>query len=354
MRILVRYIGRTVLSHVAVVLLVLLAMYFFSNFVAELEDVGRGNYDFFAALQYTVLLIPRQAYELFPLVALLGTMLGLGALANTSELTVMQAAGVSVRQVVSAVFKVGLLMVVVVTVLGEGIAPPLEKYARIERAKAMERNISVNTRDGLWARDGDTFININRLLPGAIATGVLLYRFDEQNRLTEMTYARTAEYQGNVWHLQGVTRNYISEEGVRTEYRPEGTWRSGLRPRIVDIVAVPPENLSVVDLFDYVRYLRENGLESRRYELAFWVRIIAPLATGGMVLLAVPFVFGSMRTVSVGARIMTGALLGIGFYLFNGIFNRIGLVYELPPVVAAVLPTLVVYGLWLVMMRRVR
>lgn len=353
MRLLDRYIGRTVAASTGVVMAVLLAMYFFSSFVGELDYVGQGKYTFILAVQYSLLLLPRQLYELFPLTALLGAILGLGALASSSELTVIRAAGVSVRRVILSVFKVGLLMVLLVIVVGELVSPPLEKFARIERAKALAANISVNTEDGFWVREGNTFINIRRLLPGGVASNISLYRFDDAHRLESLIWARKGRYSEKGWELERVRISHISEEGVRIERRKRLPWKTTLTPEVIDIVAMPPENLSIWDLYGYVKYLWENGLDARRYELALWMRAMAPFATAGMVLLAVPFVFGSLRSVGIGQRITVGGLLGIGFYLFNGVFSRIGIVYDIPPLLSAVLPTFLLYIFWMVLMRRV-
>lgn len=353
MKTLDRYIGRTVASHIGVVLFVLLAMYFFSALVTEMGDVGKGRYTTTAAVQFTLMLIPRQIYELFPLVALLGAMLGLGALANTSELTVMRAAGVSIRRIVLAVLKTGLLLVAVVVVVGETVAPQLEKLAYTERVRLLARNISLNTEDGLWARDGNAYINIRRLFANGTASDIHVFRLDGDLRLVETITARRGTYEEGAWRLRDVQISRIGPAGIGVEKRGKLRWESSLTPAVIDVGAVAPENLSVQDLLGYLRYMRDNGLEDRRYSLALWLRVLMPFATVGMLLLAIPFVFGSMRSVGIGQRIMVGALIGIGFYLFNAIFSRIGVVYAIPPLISAALPTVLVYLLWWRMMRRV-
>lgn len=353
MRLLGNYIGKTIAGHILAVLLVLLSLYFFSTLVTEITDVGKGKYQILDALQFSIMLLPRQVYELFPLVALMGTMLGLGALANTSELTVMRAAGISVPQIVREILKIGALLVVIAAILGEVIAPPLEKEARIQRARALSEQISVNARSGLWAREGDTFINIERLLTNGRAIGIHLYRFGADGKLLESTSAKQGQYGGKSWQLQQVVHTFFNEEKITLESEKQAEWKSDVTPEVIDVVAVPPENLSILDLEEYISYLHENELDAQRYELSFWMRIVTPFATAGMILLAIPFVFGSLRAVGVGQRIVLGALIGIGFYLFNGIFGRIGVVYNLSPLFSAVTPTAMVYLAWYFMMRRV-
>lgn len=354
MKILDRYIGRTVLSHTLVVMLVLLSMYFFSTLVDELDYVGQGRYTTLAALQYGLMLLPRQAYELFPMVALLGGMLGLGTLASSNELTVIRAAGVSVRRIMLAVMKMALVLMLAVALVGELAAPQLEQQARVLRGQAMSQNVSLNVKEGLWARDGDTYINIRRLLPGGLAHDVSLYVFDEQQRLHEMVRAKEAVYEVGGWVLRQAARSLIGTAGVETSQVDEQRWKTTLTPEVINVAALPPDKLAIWELTGYVSYTRANNLDASVYELALWTRIIAPLATGGMMLLAVPFIFGSLRSTGIGLRITVGGLLGIGFYLFNGVFGRIALVYDLSPIASAVIPTLVVYGLWWGLMRRVQ
>jgi len=354
MRLLDRYIGRSVVIHSLIVLVVLLALYFFSLFVTELDSVGHGKYTIAHALLYTLMLIPRQIYELFPMVALIGSMLGLGALANNSELTVIRAAGVSVRRVLVSVLKVGMLMVLVVVLLGEGLAPWLEKRALEWRASLLEETITIHSQGGLWARDGNTFFQIRNVISANMADNVTLYRLDKDFRVSEIVVARHAIYQGDDWQLKDVLSSRFSEGAITTQHMDTVAWHSSLTPEVVGLVSIPPENLSIWDLTSYISYLRENGLDSGPYELSFWIRIMTPLATAGMVLLSVPFVFGSMRSVALGRRVTVGALIGIGFYMFNAIFSRLGLVFSLPPFFSAALPTMLVYVAWVLMMRRVR
>lgn len=353
MKTLDRYIGKVIIGHTLVVFSILLTIYFFSTLVNEFGYVGRGSYTATRAALYSIMLVPRQAYELFPMVALLGTLLGLGSLATSSELTVMRAAGISIKRIAVAVVKAGVLMIVVVIAAGEGVAPKLEKEAHSQRLRAIAQSVSFNAGEGLWAKDGDSFISIRRLHPGGEANGITLYRIEGQ-RMTEIATAAKGRYENGLWQLQRVRQTIFDGQGVQVQQLRTLEWRTGLTPEVIQLATMPPENLAAWELYDYIGYLRENALASQRYEVALWIRLIAPLATGGMILLALPFVFGSMRSVGVGQRIMTGTLLGIAFYLANGVFSRMGLIYDIPPIVSAATPTVMVYLAWFWMMRRVR
>lgn len=353
MNILSRYIGRSVLTQTALICLVLLTIYFFITLMDELKAVGQESYSMGRAVQYALFMLPSQLYQLFPMLALLGGLLGLGALASSNELTVIRAAGISVRRILLAVLKMALWMMLTVGLVGEFVAPPLEQEAHRQRARALHLDTGLQGKGGLWMRDGTTYIHMRNLLTGGIAHDITLYVYDDRQRLLETVYAHSARHSSGQWRLQEAVRSLIDASGITQEKQEELIWQSRLTPEVINAAALDPDTLPAADLFGYVSYIRSNGLDARPYELALWARLAMPFAVAGMMLLAVPFIFGSLRSVNIGLRVTVGGLLGIGFYMFNGIFGRVALVYDIPPALGALLPTLVVYALWWVLMRRV-
>ena len=338
MKILDRYIGTAVAMSSLLVMLVLLALFFFIDFVNNLNDVGKGNYDIVTAAQYVLLSQPRRIYELFPLAALLGTMLGLGALAAGSELTVIRAAGVSLTRIVLSVMKVAAIMMLGVVLVGELVAPKSEQYAQSLRSMALSSQISLDTQYGFWSRDDRSFINIRTMLPGGRFNDIYVYEFDDKKNLRVATHAAKGQREDGKWLLEGIVQSEITASGVTTRRIARAHWNSLLSPDVAGIVLVKPERLSLWDLYHYLDYLRANSQNTQRYELAFWGKLLAPLTTGVMVFLAIPFVFGSLRSVGMGQRVLVGSLIGVGFHLLNQISTHIGLVYELSPLFSTLFP----------------
>ncbi len=355
MKILDRHIGRAVAGGTAIVMLVLLALESFFAFAQELGDVGQGSYTVGAAAKFVLLAIPGSLYQLFPMAALLGTILGLGALAAQSELIVVRAAGVSLLRIAGSVMRVGVLMMMLATFIGELAAPPAEQLAQRSRAIAKTDRISLKTgtSNGYWARDGRSYINIREVLPGGRLGGIYIYDLDARHRLRMATYAERAAYEDGRWQLENLAQSLIGEDKVTTRYTRRAPWETLLSPALIDVVVVRPESLSAYGLHEYVDYLEENGLTASRYELAFWFKVFQPIATGVMVLLAIPFVFGLLRSGSLGHRIVVGTLAGFGFHLFSRVFGHVSVVFDLSPFLGASLPTLVAAVLAVVLMRRV-
>lgn len=354
MKLLDRYIGRAVLFSTAVVMFVLLSLFAFATFAGELDRVGQGNYDVWTAAEYSALLLPRLAYQLFPLVALLGSIIGLGMLASNSELIVMRAAGVSLKRMIWSVMRVGLVLMVLMAVMGEFVAPKAELYAQSLRAQALSEKISFRTDHGLWVRDGHKVIHIRDLISEDEVVNVSIYEFNADNSLNTVTSAKRAKIDADGWTLQRVKQSEVSVAGVTSKSTKTLAWDSLLNQKLLGVVTVKPEFLSVVGLYGYIDYMQRNGLDSGLYELALWRKMISPVAAGVMIFLAVPFVFGSLRSVGIGQRIFIGTLLGIGFYLLDQTVGQMALVYNVPAYLGVMVAPVLFLILALVLVKRVR
>ncbi|MDT8384272.1 MAG: LPS export ABC transporter permease LptG [Gammaproteobacteria bacterium] len=353
MQILDRYIGRHVGYSTLIVMGVLLTLFAFFAFMDEAGQIGKGRYGTWQAFQYVLLTIPGLAYQLFPICALLGTTIGLGILASNSELVVMRAAGVSLSRIIVSVMKIGLLFVVLTLVIGEGVAPPAERYAQTLRSVAMSDKLTLRSQDGLWARDGNSFVNVRDILPGERLGKIFIFERDAAYRLTKMVRADSAVYRNGSWILQRVVSSDIGESMVTSARVAESPWQTNLSPDLLNVVTVKPNTLSIVGLYQYVAYLKDNGLDAGIYQQALWGKIVAPIITAVMVFLSIPFVFGPLRSVGIGHRILVGTLAGIGFYILNQMFAYMGLVFALNPIFSALAPAVVAFVMAYLMLRRV-
>lgn len=353
MKTLDKYIGRVVASHTFVVLAVFLSLFIFSFFINEVDDIGNGSYTVWHAIVYVLLTIPTLAYQLFPSMALIGTIIGLGALASNSELVAIRAAGVSLNRIVVSVMKTGFILILFAGLLGEVVAPETERYAKNMRSAALTNKITLKTDHGLWARDGNHFVHIRELMADGSLNNVSIYEIDNDGRLKLITHAEKAHYRGEQWVLENIARSSINADSVTSEKLPNMNWESLLNPELVGVVSVNPDLLSAWGLFKYNAYLRDNGLETERYEQAFWKKIISPLTTGIMVFIAIPFIFGPLRSVAIGLRIVVGTLAGIGFYAFSQVFAFMGLAYQMNPFLSVIIPPALFLALAVYLTRRI-
>lgn len=343
MRLLDRYIGRTVAGGTFLVALALIAIFSFFQFIDQLDSVGRGRYGLVQAIEYVLLNIPGLVYEMLPMAALIGSLIGLGALTSNSEITVMRAAGVSLGRIIFAVLKAAAVIVAIAVLIGEFIVPPSETLASHRRSVAIADQIALKTRHGFWARDGQSYINIRRILPGDRVEAIYIYEFDEEDHLKASTFARQAYYRNDQWILEDIEQTFFAAQGLTRQHLDRAQWNSLLRPELISLIVIEPNNLSVWDLATTIRYLRRNDQNSLRYEQALWVKVFYPLASGVMVFLAIPLVLRSGRSVSMGKRIVVGALIGLAFHIINQATTHLGVVYNLAPIISAPFPTVLTF-----------
>lgn len=343
MKILDRYIGRAVLTGTLITLLLLLSLLTFFSFLDELRHVGRGNYDLITALHYMAYTIPRRIYQIMPVSALLGGLLSLGMLATNNELMVIRAAGVSILRIAVAVMKVGVVLMIVMFILGEFVAPPMEQTAQRMRAAAKTGKVTLSTQYGFWARSSQNYVNIRSIKPGEGLGDIYVYAVDDQQRLRVVTHAERAVFVDGVWLMQNVHQSKIEKDHIQTVQKQQMEWKSLLDPSVLDIVTVKPEHLSIFGLNRYVNYLRINGQDALRYEFALWNKVVKPLDLMIMLFLVVPVVLGSIKSVSTGQRVLIGVFIGIVFTLFDRVVGHLGMVYQFNSLISAVIPLLLFF-----------
>lgn len=349
MKILSRYINKTIIYVILLITLILMGIEILLAFIGELSNIGTGNYGMLAALRFVLLDMPYQLSTLFPMAGLVGSLIGLGLLASQSELIVMQAAGFSTGQISAAVLKAALVIVILATLLGEFVAPYSEDLATSGRAWAKSNGQALTTKQGMWLRESNSFIHISQVLTTHHLLGITSYNFNNENRLVEALSADQGNYRNGEWFLSDVKQTLLTQDKAVSATVPWLRWGVRLDPSLLSIADGDPRNMSILSLYTYINYLKANGLRATNYELSFWKRIIQPLATVVMIFLAVPFVFGPLRTVPMGLRIVTGISVGFCFYILNQFFGPVCALYQIPPIIGAALPTamFILVGFWL-------
>jgi len=347
-----RYIARNIIAGIGLVLVILLALQTFIQLIGELRDIGVGNYGIMQALVYVPMQLPQQLYQFFPVAALLGGLLGLSRLAAGSELIVMRASGVSIAQVIFAVIKTAVLVLIVVTAVGEWLAPPLSHAANIRKTLAMSNGQALKTQQGTWLRDGQNFLLIGKVLPNKKAQDVTYFTFNKQHKLQSMRYAAQGDYHHHHWTFKNIEQSTFQPNDVTTKKIAEQQWPITFNPRLLGLAKLAPDERSLSQLYQYIRFREHAGLHAAQYKYDLWSRLFQPLATIIMLCLGIPFVFGSLRSATMGLRLLAGIVVGFSFYTLNEFFGPLSMVYQFPPFLAAILPILLFSGVCGVMIWR--
>lgn len=354
MKLLDRYIAKTVLSAIALVTLMLAGLQIFILFVNQLDELGRANYGILQASLFVLLQMPYQVYLFFPMASLLGSLIGLGILANNRELVVMRAAGMSIWQVTLAVLKAALIIIFIVTITGETIVPKLAYIANDGKLQAMSSGQALRTAKGVWLRHQNDFITIGSVISDQELQQVYQFHFDQQHHLRLARAIDQLTYENHQWIGKNVSESIIDEGKIESHHQDEILWDVPLQPKILKVSSSEPDEMTLSELHQYLRIQKINHQTALNYQLAFWQRLIQPLTTVVMMMLAIPFIFGPLRSSTMGSKLLAGATVGFGFHIINRFFGPVSQVFQWPPEIAAFGPTLIFALVGVFLMRRVK
>lgn len=350
-----RYLYRTVMLYTAMAMAVLLTLGGLFLFISQQSDIGTGDYGTADAFLYTLLNLPQQVFELLPIGALIGALMGLGALAAGSELVVTRASGVSVWRIAWPVGLAGLTLSLLMYADGEYVAPPLAQFAKREKTTSKLADISFAGTSSAWVKDGNLILRVETGEVDQSFGGVSLFELAGPNRLRSIKRAdRISVADPGHWRMHNVASSTFNEDHVDSGVIDEVTIRSTVNPDFLSLAATDPDLLTLRGLRSYVEHLRRNSLDTSVYEIGYWSRIARIFAVIIVTLLALPFVFGPLRTSGAGTRTVIGVMLGIVFFLITRTVENGGQLFGLNPALVGWLPTAVLGFCTLVAISRTR
>ena len=348
------YIAKTVLASIALVTLMLAGLQIFMLFVDQLDSLGKGDYGIFQALCFVLLQMPYHVYLFFPMASLLGCLIGLGVMANHHELVVMRAAGMSIGQVTIAVLKASLLLIILVSIFSETLMPYLVRFANDRKAETISGGQALRTGNGVWMRNHNDFLNIHVIRPNNLLEGVYQFHFDNTHHLRFSRKIASIDYVHGIWKAHHIIETVIEDNQTKIRRLPEMNWDVSLKPSILHVTGSEPDEMTLQQLYHYLHAQKKSHQSALNYQLVFWQRIIQPFTTVIMMVLAIPFVFGPLRSSTMGSKLLAGATMGFGFHIINRFFGSFSMVYQFPPEIAAIGPTCLFALLGLYLMQRVR
>lgn len=337
MKLLTRYMGREIYSSIALVFAALLMLFAFLDLIRELNVIGQGQYHLGYVLLFVVLTVPGHIYELFPVAVLVGTIFALVQMASTSELTVYRSSGASLWQMIFALFRIAIPLLVISFMCGELLAPPSERMAQQLRMKAQNAQVTLKEfRSGVWVKDERSFVNVKSVMPDTSLSNIDIYQFDDTYHLKAITNAKRASFvKKGLWQLEEVLETHFNSEGTQINSLARLDWHSVLNPGIFSVLLVVPEQMSAWSLYQYTSHLRDNRQNSARYEIAMWSKLAYPFASLVMMLLALPFASYHRRAGGVSAMIFMGIVLGLVFHFLGRLFASLGALNDWQPFISA-------------------
>jgi lipopolysaccharide export system permease protein len=342
-----RYIANTLLTYSIVVLLVWLSIYSFFNFLAELNTVGTVNYTILEAFKYIVLQLPEVAYDQVSPVILLGCVLGMGHLATTGQLIILRASGISILKITWLTLKNAIIFLILITMVGELVAPILTTYAENERSNALGQKSVSSSKDGFWIRDGDNFINVKNNVDGSVFNDITVIEVNnESNKIERVVNSKSAIFDGQNINMESTNIFSINSsnlfDDIALKERNLYKKRVAFDQDLIDSLEKEPKDLTTFTILKQIQFLTDNKLRAEVFEVELYKRLVKPITLIAMILLAMLFIFGSTRDATLGRKIFFGVAIGLSFELISRIGGALALSFDLNPLLTTFVPAMAI------------
>lgn len=332
------YIAKIVWLSIFLVMLVLIGLQIFILFIGELSDLGRGQYGILQACLYIFIMLPAQIYLFFPVACMFGALIGLGILAEARELVIMRASGCSIARIAASVFMAALPLVFIMTMLGESVIPKLSSWGHDLKLQYTTGEKPLRTREGIWFYKDNEFMRIGRVLPDLTLKNVIELRWDEKTDLSLFRQSEEIILDKNQWIAKNVSETHFESNATKTEHTPEKKWDVSLYPAFPNLYRTEPQEMSFYELWQFLHVDGNDAQSTKLFRLFFWQHLFEPVTTFIMIFVAIPFIFGPLRSSSMGSKLLTGAALGFIFHITSRFFIPFSQVLDWPPWLMALTP----------------
>jgi len=366
LKVLSRYVKLNALLAIIGAVIGLWALQLVFSYLSELDSLD-DSYTMGEAIKYIFYRSPYFLEQFIPTGALLGAVVGLGLLASKSELVVMRAAGVSVYRIVGWVLQPALIFVLLALAINQFVLPQSNQLAKeINDADSRSLVTSVrgywtvqprfaSTEDGSTKPDGSDILYIDYADVKGNIGEVKRWHLDNDGNLQTAIHAKGGQYIGREsldtsndqpseqyryeWQLNNMTELNINQGFESSQaISPSDTLSLPFAPESVYLLTRKAEDLSLTQLYAHRQFMRQQGQRSLSHELAFWQKLLSPLSILSLVIVACSFVFGSLRTHSLGLRIVVALLFGLLFSYVQDLVGFVSLATGFSPMLMVLLP----------------
>lgn len=356
MKILDRYIVKTLLFYTLGVMGVWIGIYGLFNFIDEIKFIGQYNYTTLSAIIYVVADLPAVIYSHSSVIILLGCLLGMGHLAASSQLIVIRGCGVSIMQISKKAVNAALMFIFVVILLGEFAAPLSVQYAESFKAEAMGQKTAAMSQAGFWLKDDNTIIHVGKNFDGQVFGDVTLIQLGKTNQLDAIFHTDKALFDGNDLNFEKTKHYQFDQSDQFTKIQSKDMQKYNAKvsfdQTLIEALEKAPNELSSWELYKHIDFLKDNNLTSDTFEVELYKRLVKPITLVAMLLLSMLFIFGSLRDSSLGKKIFLGVIIALFFELSSRIGGAVSLRFEYDPLLSASVPSLLVLVVALFLLKR--
>ena len=363
-----RLLYRDIVASVLFVALAFLSLFFFIDFVDELEGVGRRGRTAWHAVLAALFEVPGHLYELAPIAVLIGTIYSLARMAQSSEFTILRTGGLGPGRALRLLTLLGLAFGVLTFVVGDFLAPA-SKQLGVQLKARFAGGLLIGGA-GAWLKEHRSTpegersysVNVSGTSVGGVLLGVRIFEFDADGRpVSRIEAAEGRVGNDGTWQLtnaqltQWPPARMSGTSGISGTSGTSGTagtptvavtrhallqWPSTLDAKVVAAAVLPDGTMTTLELWRYSAHLSDQEQAAQGYQIRFWRKALYPLACLVMVALALPFAYMHARAGGISLKVFGGIMLGISFVLLNNLAGHIGMLRGWSPWLAAAAPSL--------------
>ena len=351
MKKLYRYIFLRLFSVNALVLLACIILYALIDALMIAGDLVKDMQGIILLLQYILVRVPFYIYQMAPLVILVGSAIALMRFVRNYEYVVMRVNGISLFRMALLMWLFAMMMGGVSFAIGEYLLMPSAKLSQQMLVRTKTNKVSLLGKHNVWVKSKGEIVELWQVLPDYSLKNVLRYQLDEDNELKNIKYSLRGVYLGhNTWRLEGISNIHFSPRMIEKNTHSEEIWHPDFNMDLLSVLLSKPTDLSIKNLHSYINYLKRNQQKVIDYELTLWKKFFYPFALGVMVLIALVFTPLISRYSNEGLKLVLSILVGVTYFFFLRFFSFFTDLTFLPPLISAVLPTLIFYiALWVVL-----
>ena len=346
MNLITRYILKKCLFNTLLMLIAFIMLFSIFSVLGQMGDVGKGSFNSAALIVYTILVIPNYIYLLMPLAVLIGVMISMLSLVNYSEYAIIRTSGLSLKRITAILFSFGLMFSGFTFLFGEIIGPEANHYAQVYKIEKTKQIMSTNLNSGIWSKDGENnFVNIKQVMPDNTILDINIFKYDSSLRLQQLIHANGGKYNldKKLWILNNVTINDYVHQNLTKQNVPEYMWKTAIEPSYFSVLVVAPEDMSALGLIKYIQHLKTNHQSTQRYQIAFWNKLLYPIACISMALIGLAFIPNNRRNINLGGKLFAGILIGVAFFFITRLIGYMALLFAWNAIASALTPTLILF-----------
>lgn len=356
MKILARYIVSEFAKLLAITLASFILLFIMMDVFENMGNLVKYNVPALPGAAFFVYKIPFIVSQVSPIAVLMATLLSLGMLAKSGEVTAIKAGGVRLVRVAYPLFVAGLLISAAIFIMNETMTPGAMKKTDAFRKQWFGYQGSSFGKEGIWLRAEGGIFNIrqfdtrkNRL------NGITWYVMEKPFRVKSRVHAKTAQWKEGGWVApEAVVWSFSATEEAGKAAAADLALSGLPGPEDLSDVENIHKNMGFMDLWNYIRGLEAEGYDASRYRIDLYGKVTFPLVNFIMVLVGIPFALKTGRHAGIAAGVGLSVAIAFCYWIVFAVLRSLGQSGMVPPIMAAALPDLLFLAIGALMFGYVR